>query len=187
MSHNYLLNTSFHQSLLAFDFDTARQVQAKNCNHCGGLLHQAHYPRLGFGVPSELASLYQSRYSFCCAQCRKRTTPPSLRFFGRRRYIAPLFLLLCSVRFSPCEKRCERWAKRRGIQLSLSTWKRWVSWWQRDFPQTPFWSIAKACFLPPLNVNPSLRALLKSLAGKVLPQQLTQLLQFLSPLSIDAR
>ena len=153
MSHKFLLSTSFHKQLLALDLDIARDTQEKGCGYCAGKLHQAHYPRIGFGVGAKIALFYTLRFSFCCADCRRRTTAPSIRFFGSRRYVSSIFLFLCTLRLSPSERNCERLFRRFNLNVSLSTWKRWLAWWQQTFPQTQFWSIAKSRFSSPINVK----------------------------------
>lgn len=124
MSHNCLANTNFnyHQDLLAIDVDSANQAKKIGCGHCSGTLHQANYPRIVFGLNAQIAPLYDTRFSFCCSLCRRRTTPPSVRFLGRRRYAATIFILLCASRsFTPVKRHCERLARLFGLHLSLTT------------------------------------------------------------------
>src|ERR1700735_4738618 len=87
-----LADAKFHEQLLVFDRDLAASARAARCWLCGGALHSASYDRkprgslpLVLGRPSGLGQEYAERFSFCCAVdgCRKRTTPPSLRFLGR--------------------------------------------------------------------------------------------------------
>ena len=106
MLHNCLANANFnyHQQLLAIDVDSANQTKKTGCRHCSATLHQANYPRIAFGLSAVIAHLYHTRFSFCCSRCRRRTTPPSVRFLGRRRYAATIFILLCASRhFTPVE------------------------------------------------------------------------------------
>ncbi len=124
MSHNCLANNNlnFHIHLYDLDVETAKAVQQAGCPYCHGTLHQSNYPRTGFGLALLIAYLYTLRFSFCCADCRRRTTPSSVRFFGRRRYAASIFILLCSTRhLNPNEKNCAWLAKQLGCHLSLST------------------------------------------------------------------
>jgi hypothetical protein len=186
MSHNFLFNANFHKTLLEIDQITASECQQKGCGFCGGKLHQAQYPRIGFGVSSKIAPLYARRLSFCCAVCRTRTTPSSIRFMGRRRYVSSAFVLLCVLRLSPCEKRCEQLARRFGLHISVSTWKRWRTWWRQHFPHTQFWTVAKARVSLMINEDPLPRALLSQFAGAHLSQRLILLLRFLAPLTTGA-
>jgi len=173
---------AFHHLIYMEDQKTAGTVQAEGCQWCGGKLHQAHYPRLGFGLPRNLLTLYRSRISFCCASCRRRTTPPSLRFFGRRRYVSIIFVLLSALRSSPSERRCEQLSRRFGVPVSLATWKRWLSWWRLNFPQTVLWVTVKTHFA--LSTESTPITLLTQFTAKTLSQRLMQALVFLSPLTI---
>jgi hypothetical protein len=69
------------------------QVQAGGCT-CGGVRHSARYPRKPRALQGMLDERYQNRLSFCCARegCRRRSTPPSVRFLGRKllSLLAPL-------------------------------------------------------------------------------------------------
>lgn len=84
MSQIFLLNASFHSFLIALDQELASKSQGSSCIYCGGKLHKTNYPRSPFGVPQSLREYYDKRFSFCCSECRKRTAPQSVRFFGRR-------------------------------------------------------------------------------------------------------
>ena len=48
-----------------------------------GPLHQAHYERKPRDAPL-IWMEEKSRFSFCCGHCRRRCTPASVRFLGRR-------------------------------------------------------------------------------------------------------
>ena len=99
MLQKLLGDTSFHDLLLRIDEEVAQEVRKKRCPHCGGVLHSARYERKPRGGPSELPADYDRRASFCCAVagCRKRVTPAALRFWGRRVYLGPVFLLVFSL------------------------------------------------------------------------------------------
>ena len=76
------------------DADLAEAERVKGCRHCSGKLHRANYKRKPRGVESWPDA--PLRDSFCCDQegCRRRHTPPSVRFLGRRVYggvVAVLF------------------------------------------------------------------------------------------------
>lgn len=124
MLHNCIANNNqnFHTRLRDLDIETARAIKNGGCRHCGGKLHQANYTRIGFGIARHLAHLYDQRFSFCCVDCRRRTTPASVRFLGRRRFAASVFIMLCASRhLKPNEQSCLRLAKRFGCRLSLAT------------------------------------------------------------------
>ena len=99
MCHVSVQNPSFYRLLLRIDHDLAQRTRAQRCR-CGGVLHSARYPRKPRGLPREAASDCDFRYSFCCAQCRHRTTPFSVRFLGRRVYVAAIMVAVSAARAS---------------------------------------------------------------------------------------
>jgi hypothetical protein len=183
MSHKFLLEASFHSLLIQIDQELSEAVIEESCPHCGGQLHHANYPRSPFGLPPPLRLHYNNRISFCCATCRKRVTPPSVRFFGRRWFPAPVFLLICILSLGINERRLAQVKRHFGITVSESTWKRWRRWWRESFESTPFWQAKKSLIVTALNESTALpRALLDCFQGK-LQRRLLLLLQFLSPLT----
>lgn len=139
MSHKFLLNASFHKLLKAIDYEIFEEERAKGCAHCGGTLHVATYPRSPLGVPSEHREYYERRYSHCCAQCRKRSTSGSVRFFGRRWFPEPLHLLISVLMFGAVRKCCNQLKHLFGVSISKRTVKRWKQWWRSSFVNTSFW------------------------------------------------
>jgi hypothetical protein len=186
MSHKFIHDVNFHKFLIQCDQDLALEAQQKGCPHCGGRLHQADYPRSPLGMFIEFRDLYSSRLSFCCQTCRKRTTPPSLRFFGRRWYPAPLFMLICLLICSISDNRLEQIKRHFGFVVCESTWKRWRRWWKECFVQTPFWQGWRGLFfLESQRPMPLPRGLLNALQG-TFKDKLLRLLQTLSPLTTRA-
>lgn len=86
MCHALLQNPNFFSLLLQIDMDLAAATRSAGCPSCGGVLHQANYPRKPRACPKEVRADFESRFSFCCNECRKRTTSMSVRFLGRRVY-----------------------------------------------------------------------------------------------------
>src|SRR3984893_16426162 len=64
------------------------------------VLHSARFRRKPRGGPAGLGEAYDQRLSFCCASdlCRKRMTPPSFRFFGRKVYLGAVVVLVSAMR-----------------------------------------------------------------------------------------
>jgi len=94
--HILLQDPRFFRLLLRIDVDLAAQTRAGGCQ-CGGVLHRSDYPRKPRACLNEVRGDYQSRFSFCCSQCRKRSTSMSVRFFGRRVYLGLAVVLLLST------------------------------------------------------------------------------------------
>lgn len=183
MSHNYLSNANFHALLTTIDQDIANDIRLKGCLNCGNKLHQSDYPRSPVGLPAEHREHYDERISFCCATCRKRTTPPSVRFFGRRWYPAPLLMLISVLMVGINDRRLASVKRHFGITVSESTWKRWRRWWRESFVQTKFWQREKSSVVLTMDTNKLIpRALLNLLEGN-LAEKMHRLLQFLSPLT----
>ena len=88
MSHSLFGDSSFTNARIWFflkqvDAAEAEVCRSAGCPHCGGELHSATYPRKPHGLAPSLRADAR-RFSFCCSRCRRRVTPPSSRFFGRR-------------------------------------------------------------------------------------------------------
>ena len=87
IAHELHRSASFWAFLLSIDKDLAECTRQKGCA-CGGRLHCANYPRAPRGGPDHLPEEYHCRFSFWCDRdgCRRRMTPPSVRFLGRKVY-----------------------------------------------------------------------------------------------------
>ena len=88
MYHDLLRDASFWLFLFSIDQDLAENTRQQACP-CGGRLHRANYPRKPRGGSDDLPEQYRWRLSFCCERdgCRKRVTPPSVRFLGPKVYL----------------------------------------------------------------------------------------------------
>ncbi|MBN6743287.1 hypothetical protein JKG47_23050, partial [Acidithiobacillus sp. MC6.1] len=93
MCHNLLHDPKIFQWLYRIDEALAEEARASRCA-CGGKWHRADYPRKPRGCLRDFRMQYASRFSFCCSHCRKRRTSPSVRFLGRRVYLALVVLLM---------------------------------------------------------------------------------------------
>ena len=177
MSHKFPFNSSFHRILVAIDRELAETTRQEGCS-CGGSLHQSNYPRSSLGLPIQFRPDYETRLSFCCNDCRKRTTPPSVRFFGRRRYPAPLLLLISALMVRINEYRLTQIKRHFGITISESTWKRWRRWWREAFVETRFWSKARGLIPEPKKIVTLPRRMLNIFKGlldqKMLLKQLVK-------------
>lgn len=147
MSHKFLLKSTFHSLLNTIDRELAEVQRLQGCQFCGGVLHLSSYPRSPFGIPAQFREYYEERFSFCCDDCRRRTTPPSVRFFGRRWFPAPLLVLISALLGKINEQRLEKLKDLFGVIVSESTWKRWRRWWRDAFTKTSFWNQNKGFFL----------------------------------------
>lgn len=176
-------DTSFYQSLYHLDQAIAADVQAAGCQHCGGRLHVADYPRKPRGVRSVLDESYYYRLSFCCAAdgCRRRTTPPSVRFLGRKVYLGVIVILVTALT-NGLSPRHRRWLMDQ-LDLWPQTIARWQRWWREQVPMTRCWRSLQPRFVPPIAVRALPGALLGRLTGSDLAQRVRQLLTLIAPLT----
>ena len=177
-----LADAKFHEQLLVFDRDLAASVRAARCWLCGGALHSASYDRKPRGCPGGLGQEYAERFSFCCAVdgCRKRTTPPSLRFLGRHVYLATVVTLISAMQLSITPSRLARLSVVPG--LDRRTLARWRAWWRSTFSDSPFAAVARAAVAMPIDIAALPVSLLDRFAGDV-SGRLIALLRFLGPLT----
>ena len=183
MCHNFLRDASCYEQLMQRDEQIAAEVQAKGCPYCGGVLHRADYARKPRGVPrSLLGPGYESRFSFCCARegCRRRTTPASVRFLGRRVYLGVMVVLHSMLSGGERRERCQ--ANRSG-QASERTLQRWRQWWRGQFVESRFWQQARARLSPPVCDHTLPGSVLERFTGATLAQRVSQLLHWLSPIT----
>ncbi len=95
MCHWLRAEGKFWKALVRTDEQVAEKVREKGCQHCGGRLHRADYPRKPRGELGEAEGAFCRRHRFCCSQCRRRATPPSVRFLGRKVYVGQLVVAAC--------------------------------------------------------------------------------------------
>lgn len=178
MCHALLQDPKFPALLLRIDHELAEQTRSEGCG-CGGALHRADYPRKPRGCPREVRPDYSLRLSFCCARCRKRSTSKSVRFLGRRVYLALAVVLVSTRRAGPTPA-----AAQLGTQLGVArrTLQRWRDWWQQQFPLTPLWRAACARFMPPAAAQDLPGELLERFTGPS-HEAVTRLLVWLSPVT----
>lgn len=183
MSQNFLFSASFHLLLNTIDQELAESAKQQGCLDCGNQLHQANYPRSPIGLLTQFRHHYDERLSFCCDTCRKRITPQSVRFFGRRWFPAPLLILISALMLGINERRLAQVKKHFGIVVSESTWKRWRQWWRESFKATLFWQQTKGLVPTAVETNHSFpRALLVIFQG-IVEEKMHLLLRFLAPLT----
>jgi len=167
--------------LFSIDQDIAGRVRSAGCKHCGGILHSALYPRVALDAAERSSARSASRISFCCDTCRKRTTPASVRYMGRRRYSTTAMILLSAARNEIAGSRLA--ALRVTLGVTRRTLERWCRWWQDDFVLTPLWRTEQGRFMPPLPRDALPLALWDRFIGEDAGTRLFHLLRFLLPLS----
>ena len=181
MCHALLRDTRFFELLTVLDSDLADQARLQGCP-CGGRLHQAHYPRKPRGGPADLSPEPERRFSFCCGRdgCRRRRTPPSLRFLGRRVYFGVVVVLATAMAHGVTPRRAAELRTQLGVDRR--TLARWRQWWQEHLPTSVFWREQGARFSPPILADALPGALLDRFAPEGEPGGVVSLLRFLAPL-----
>jgi hypothetical protein len=184
MLHGLPRDASFWLFLFSIDQDLAETTRKEACP-CGGRLHCANYPRKPRGGPDKLPEPYRQRLSFCCDRdgCRKRVTPPSVRFLGRKVYLGAVVILVSAMRQGPSPRRVRELSTLFGADRR--TIARWQVFWREHFPQTPFWKVARGRVVPAVEII----ALPLSLAEAFVRagddhEAWGKLLRFLSPITI---
>jgi hypothetical protein len=183
MYHDLAGSASFWSFLLTVDEDLAEETRKKGCP-CGGSLHSANYLRKPRGTPAQLPEQERLRLSFCCDRdgCRKRAAPPSVRFLGRKVYLAAIVILVSAMRQGPSPRRVSELSQRFGADER--TIARWQTFWREHFPRTAFWQIARAGFVTLGQTKSLIYSLVDTFLGRRPPREgWTLLLRFLSPIT----
>lgn len=159
------------------DRDLAELVHAQPCPHCGGKVHWANYQRSPRGVDEQAI-----RFSLCCSQegCRRRQTPESIRFLGRKAYPGLIVVLVSAMNHGLSQTRVAQ--LRETLAVSRATLNRWRRWWRSQFVRTLFWKAARARFMPVISESNLPRALCERFAADQVPG-LLKLLMFLGPIT----
>lgn len=181
MWHGVLSDSRLFSTLAKFDEDLAAQVRAAGCG-CGGRLDSARYPRKPRGGPADLGAEYAWRLSFCCARegCRRRVTPPSVRYLGRRVYLGVVVVLVSAMEHGLSLRRVAELNQHLGI--GLRTLRRWRQWWRSAFVRTALWRGARGRFVPPVGESTLPHSLVERFGGSAV-ERLLSALGFLSALT----
>jgi hypothetical protein len=184
MHDSLLRDVGFWRFLLDIDWDFAKSAREKGCS-CGGHLHAANYFRKPRGGPDGLSKECSLRLSLCCGQegCRKRLTPPSVRFLGPKVYLLPVIFLAAAMRQGPSPRAMRELSTLFGADRR--TIARWQVLWCEQFPHTQFWKVERARFVPALGVATLPLSLLQAFfTSNDLRGDWERLLCFLAPITI---
>ena len=184
MYPSLLTDASLYVTLEMIDVDLAATARAQGCG-CGGVLHSGNYRRKPRGGPVGLGAGYDLRFSFCCAcdGCRSRTTPPSVRFLGRKVYLGAVVVVATMLRHGVTRWRAKRLRELLGV--SEKTLRRWCILWQQTFAQSAFWKQARASLAQPVEASELPGGLLERFTGDA-AKRLEHLLLFLRPITTEA-
>ena len=176
----FILGREYFANLERHDEAIAAWVAAQRCQVCRGPLHRGDFdrkPRGGlFAVEGEE---FVRRFSLCCGQegCRKRATPPSLRFLGRRVYLGAVVILASLV--------ARAFEDARAIQpatgVPARTVRRWLGWWSGPFLSTEVF-LAMRARLVGVDIAELPTSIVARLPGSV-AEQVQSMLELLAPLT----
>jgi hypothetical protein len=133
--------TAFLSELVAIDFETAQKVKALGCPECKSTLHNSNFTRKFRGLEIVTPPQFEVRFSFCCSSdgCRRRLTPPSVRFTRNKVYLGMVILLISSGITTFLDQT---------LKVSPQTRRRWMKFWSLVLsPSNPLFMAVKA-FLP---------------------------------------
>jgi hypothetical protein len=184
MSHRFLKDARLSSLLLKVDQDLAETTQAASCRFCGGRLDIANYPRKPRGALVAVGVEFSWRHSFCCSRdgCRRRTTPPSVRFLGPKLYLSAVVVLISALRQGPTPPGEKLLKGELGVDRR--TLGRWQTWWQEIFPLGEFWAQARRQLFPRSPRADSLpRSLVELFGADSCLENLLCCLRFLAPAS----
>lgn len=180
-----LTDVRFYGLQLKFDEDLSAESRAAGCGDCEGRVDTANYPRKPRGALGKLPDNYEMKFSLCCAVegCRKRHTPPSVRYLGRRVYLGAVVVLASAMQQGATPARAHRLRELFGV--SLQTLARWREWWKEAFVESDFWRAAKAFFSPTVDESGLPLSMLEHFRTAE-EERLVALLRFVRPLSMPA-
>lgn len=163
------------------DADLAASTRANGCPVCGGRLDVANYPRKPRGADG-LGDDYDLRASFCCAVdgCRRRCTPPSVRFLGRKVYLGAVVVLVSALAHGPTKTSLTKLSALLGI--TRRTLARWCRWWSTTFATSRFWESLRGRFVPEAEAATLPASVLSRITAGDEPTIVT-LLHLLAPIS----
>ena len=125
------LASEFFEELTTIDTRIVEHAAREPCRDCGGPLYRGDYPRKPRGgLLAIAAEALDRRFSLCCGRdgCRRRLTPPSVRFLGRRVYVGAIVVLASAVALAAATVSAG------GPPTDTCTRRRWprrtaAAWW----------------------------------------------------------
>lgn len=165
------------------DDDLAAKTREAGCPYCDGRLDVADYPRAPRGAAEGFDAGWDSRRSFCCAVegCRKRSTPPSVRFLGRKVYVGAVVVLATALQHGPSKKSVTALSSLLGI--TRRTLVRWRRWWSTAFATSRFWTSLRGRFVPLVDEASMPASILSRMLATDDAERLVVLLRVLAPVT----
>jgi hypothetical protein len=175
------LGIEFFEGLIAIDAAILEKVAAEGCRDCGGPLYRGDYPRKPRGgMLAPAAEAFARRFSLCCGRegCRHRTTPPSIRFLGRRVYVGAVVVVASVIVLAAATAR----AAVRTTGIAARTSRRWLRWWRGPFTTSAPFVELSARLLPSVSRATLPTSILQRIPGAI-EERLRRLLMWLAPIT----
>jgi hypothetical protein len=180
MFNDIELQREFFEALAQIDEKIVDQAAAGRCPVCSGPLHRSDFARKPRGARMAAAGEeFLTRFSLCCGRegCRKRATPPSLRFLGRRVYLGAVVIMASVLAQALTTAK----ALRQATGVPARTCRRWLSWWRGAFLLTDVFVNLRARLIGV--VVAELPASILSRLGDTAESKVRRLLHWLTPLT----
>lgn len=172
----------FFEGLSSLDAAIVEKVAAAGCPFCSGVLHRGDYPRKPrWGAFAEMTGAFARRFSLCCSRdgCRKRATPPSVRFLGRRVYLGAVVLVASLFALALATAS----AASRAAGVPARTVRRWLRWWQGPFVETDVFVEIRAHLVPPPRAADLPHSLVSRMMDLDMASRIASVLRLLAPLT----
>jgi hypothetical protein len=128
--------SEFFEGLTAIDTIIVSMAARGVCAFCEGPLYRSDYDRKPRGGDffAQFGAATSRRFSLCCGSegCRRRATPPSVRFLGRRVYVGAVVIVasVCALAMQVAN------LVRKKTGVPPRTVQRWIDWWRGPFSET---------------------------------------------------
>jgi hypothetical protein len=185
MFHTFIADDKFCSHLLIIDQEITAKTKEDRCPYCGGRLDRADYPRKPRGgLIAEPGEKFDRRISLCCSQegCRKRVTPPSVRFLGRKVYLG-VSVLVASLNELGASTAAEIFAQ---TGIWARTVRRWADWWKNHFSRSRFFIEAQGRFMPPVEKEDLPASIFRRFSQTSFAEKLFAMLKWLSPITTSS-
>ena len=174
----FVISIEFFSLLLEQDVILARKAQSLGCPQCGSRLDVSNFGRKPRGLEGADSGVHH-RLSYCCRKdgCRKRVTPVSVRFLGRKVYVGAVVILAMS----------REWLKA-VFRICRQTLGRWRLFWGTVLSHgSIFWKSAKSALPPTLQPTGSPIAIVEIFRERheSAESAFSKCLEFFSPLSVS--
>ena len=174
------LGREFFERLTAIDEAILARAGSEACRFCGGPLHRGDYMRKPRGgLLAAAAEEFARRFSLCCGRegCRRRATPPSVRFLGRRIYVGAIVIIASVVALAQATTIAKR-----TTGVPTRTTRRWQRWWRGPFVATPVFVEMTGRLVPAVERRTLPSSVLERLGGST-SARVRRLLGWLAPLT----